>query len=202
MAAMTRVLSFVGLLTLSTGMTLDGTELRVKLLLDANVVKPAVDAAMTQLQRMMLSAGVETRFTTTRLGEPVVNPTIETSCAARQITILMVGADSRRPSRTELAYSTPFSSSGVGATVFQPAVTRVALAHALEPGVVLAHVLAHEIGHLLQRSTQHSAHGLMAASWEGRGFEQMARVPLQFSVEQIRLIGKNLTTIACRQDAN
>jgi Zn-dependent protease with chaperone function len=181
---MTRVLSFLSLLTFSTGRLLCGTDLEVKLLLDANVARPTVDAAMTQFQRIMLSAGIGTRWTITRLGEDVVNSATETSCAAGRLTILMVGADSGRPSRTELAYSTPLSSSGIRATVFQPAVTSVARAHGVEPAVVLAHVLAHEIGHLLQRSTQHSAHGLMAASWEGSGFDRMARLPLQFRLEQ------------------
>jgi hypothetical protein len=56
--------------------------------------------------------------------------------------------------------------------------------------VLLAHVLVHEIAHILQRTDQHSASGVMKAVWTPRDYEQMRSGALPFTpgdVEVIRL---------------
>jgi hypothetical protein len=56
--------------------------------------------------------------------------------------------------------------------------------------VLLAHVLVHEIAHILQRTDQHSASGVMKAVWTPRDYEQMRTGALPFTpqeVERIRL---------------
>src|SRR5262249_9037943 len=46
---------------------------------------------------------------------------------------------------------------------------------------LLAHVLAHEIGHVLQRNNAHSESGVMKAHWTADDLGSMARRPLEFS---------------------
>jgi hypothetical protein len=53
---------------------------------------------------------------------------------------------------------------------------------------ILAHVMAHEITHLLERVARHSETGVMKARWDAHDFTQMALTPLPFDPEDIELI--------------
>jgi hypothetical protein len=53
---------------------------------------------------------------------------------------------------------------------------------------VLAHVMAHEIAHLLEGVARHSQSGVMKARWDAHDFMQMAVTPLPFDPEDIDLI--------------
>lgn len=57
---------------------------------------------------------------------------------------------------------------------------------------VLAHVMAHEIAHLLEGVARHSQTGVMKARWDARDFMQMAVTPLPFDPEDIDLIERGL----------
>jgi len=58
----------------------------------------------------------------------------------------------------------------------------------MPPGHVLAHVLVHEITHVLEGVARHSASGIMKARWEGADYERMHFAPLPFAGEDLRLI--------------
>ncbi len=53
---------------------------------------------------------------------------------------------------------------------------------------LLAHVLAHEITHILQGRQRHSDSGLMKAHWGGEDYRQMASKTLTFTAEDIQMI--------------
>jgi hypothetical protein len=57
---------------------------------------------------------------------------------------------------------------------------------------LLAHVLAHEIGHLLEGVGRHSADGVMKAHWDNRDFLEMAYKPLTFAPEDVELIQRGI----------
>jgi hypothetical protein len=57
---------------------------------------------------------------------------------------------------------------------------------------VLAHVMAHEIAHLLEGVARHSQTGVMKAHWDAQDFMQMAVTPLPFDPEDIELIHRGL----------
>src|ERR1017187_8164879 len=59
---------------------------------------------------------------------------------------------------------------------------------ATELSTLLAHVMTHEIAHLLQRVSRHSLTGGMKANWDARDLLQMAHNPLPFTAEDIDLI--------------
>jgi Zn-dependent protease with chaperone function len=59
-------------------------------------------------------------------------------------------------------------------------------------GAILAHVLAHEIGHVLQGSARHSDIGVMKAQWDEQDFEAMERTPLRFTSTDLDLIKQGL----------
>ena len=54
--------------------------------------------------------------------------------------------------------------------------------------VLLAHVMAHEITHMLQGCDHHSDSGLMKARWSSRDYDGMAWKPLPFTPNDVFLI--------------
>jgi len=53
---------------------------------------------------------------------------------------------------------------------------------------VLAHVLVHEIAHVLEGIDRHSATGIMKDKWDDNDYFQMRRKPLRFAPEDVTLI--------------
>jgi hypothetical protein len=58
--------------------------------------------------------------------------------------------------------------------------------------VLLAHVLVHEIAHILQGVDRHSETGVMKACWENLDFSQMRFKPLPFTALDVDLIQRGL----------
>jgi hypothetical protein len=58
--------------------------------------------------------------------------------------------------------------------------------------ILLAHVLAHEIAHILQGTVRHSESGLMKAVWTSTDFFEMGRKPLPFTEVDVLLIHRGL----------
>jgi hypothetical protein len=61
---------------------------------------------------------------------------------------------------------------------------------------VLAHVIAHEITHILQGEERHSATGLMKREWDNRDYREMALRGLTFTEEDIARIHEGLERLA------
>ena len=56
------------------------------------------------------------------------------------------------------------------------------------PSAVLAHVMVHEITHILQGINRHSSEGIMKAQWTYQDFADMKVTPLSFTPEDADLI--------------
>jgi hypothetical protein len=63
---------------------------------------------------------------------------------------------------------------------------------------VLAHVLVHEITHVLEGIDRHSATGIMKARWNDQDYCEMRRKPLVFAQEDVNLIyaGLKVSSVA------
>jgi hypothetical protein len=57
---------------------------------------------------------------------------------------------------------------------------------------VLAHVMAHEVTHILQGTARHSESGVMKAQWDAQDFQRMASKPLPFGPLDVVLIRNGL----------
>jgi predicted Zn-dependent protease len=57
-----------------------------------------------------------------------------------------------------------------------------------QAGVMLGHVLAHELTHVLQRVVRHSDTGIMQAHWTVRDLSAMSPKPLPFTPHDVYLI--------------
>jgi hypothetical protein len=91
-----------------------------------------------------------------------------------------------------LAFAEPFGDGTTTITVMYKRVQFVAGRSGREQSI-LAHVLAHEIGHVLQRTDRHVGTGVMKAHWTGQDFDAMERKPLEFTRDDIDLIVWGLT---------
>ncbi|HMC60876.1 MAG TPA: hypothetical protein VKJ01_16920 [Candidatus Solibacter sp.] len=87
--------------------------------------------------------------------------------------------ENRKPGA--LAYAMPFE--GAHITVFYDRIETRS-----NPGMVLAHVMVHEITHLLQRVSRHSNDGVMKAHWTEMDFAAMRMRPLPFAQDDVALI--------------
>jgi hypothetical protein len=60
------------------------------------------------------------------------------------------------------------------------------------PFIVLAHVIAHEIGHLLIPGEAHTANGIMRARWKYSDWVKASHGSLLFPQDQVRIITNSL----------
>jgi len=87
-----------------------------------------------------------------------------------------------------LAFALPYE--GVHIVVFYDRINRSVGADLRS--LVLAHVLVHEITHVLEGVDRHSETGVMKAHWTGTDYAQMRHKPLSFTDWDIQLIHKGL----------
>ena len=59
--------------------------------------------------------------------------------------------------------------------------------------MLLAHVLVHELTHLLEGVPRHSASGIMKAHWDENDYSRMLLAPLPFAAEDIEMIWRGMT---------
>ena len=84
-----------------------------------------------------------------------------------------------------LAYALPYEGSHITVLVDRIEEMR-------NPNIVLAHVMVHEITHILQGIIRHSATGVMKARWTSGDFADMQFRPLPFTPSDIELIYSGL----------
>jgi len=87
-----------------------------------------------------------------------------------------------------LAYAMPYEGSRI--VVFYDRVRAEAINTPVP--VLLGHVLAHEIAHLLEGMNRHSASGIMKQQWDGRDYSDMCRFKFGFAADDMALMGLRL----------
>jgi hypothetical protein len=165
------------------------------------VALPALLGAEATATRMFARIGVQVQWSDRRPGrgaEPA-----STGCALKRPEEIVVRMASERAGsslREALAVARPFARTGVRVTVFYGELREVGRVQPrLEP-VLLAHVLVHEITHVLQGVAQHSSTGVMRAHWTPRDYANMEERPLEFAgadADLIRLGLRRTQSPAC-----
>lgn len=89
-------------------------------------------------------------------------------------------------SRGQLGFALPSARPGraSAAWVFYHRVEELAEGKDASEPQILAHAIAHEIGHLLLGPDRHSDHGIMRANWGRRDLQEAGRGQLFFTAEQ------------------
>lgn len=140
--------------------------------------------ATTQATRMFHEIGVNIRMRTS-----IPAHEIKGACGA-PIVIEFENGSGYRGADGALAYSLPYKQSGTSIHVLAG---RVRLDRGLSFAyTLLAHVMVHEITHVLEQIERHSGAGVMKAVWSDRDYDEMKRHPLPFAPEDVELIRKGL----------
>ena len=114
------------------------------------------------------------------------------SAGVIQISLSMSTPKSQLP--RALAYALPYE--GTHIVIFYDRVLQ--LQPRLVP-TVTAHVMAHEIAHVLEGVNRHSKTGLMKAYWDEDDYSEMAWKPLPFAPEDVMLIRRGAHERAARR---
>lgn len=97
-----------------------------------------------------------------------------------------------------LAYALPCE--GTHIVIFYDRVP-AAVAEPQTVTVLLAHVMTHEITHILEGIARHSAEGVMKAHWTRGDYSRMCWKPLKFADEDVVLIHRGLERRAALRNA-
>jgi hypothetical protein len=84
-----------------------------------------------------------------------------------------------------LAYAEPYRNGGTQIYVFTD---RILTGPARRDGTLLGHVIAHEIGHVMEAVSRHSSTGIMKATWTDADYYEMRDHALPFAPEDAQLI--------------
>jgi len=173
----------------------------------AGLDRGVADHTIQTLSRIFQQSGLDVQVRSGDPHEQEANLVLYTErrdvCRARRDIALRLRASAPDGMRgAVLAYSHPFAPGGVNVTVFLDRVEAAALQQRRPMSLLLAHVIAHEIGHVLLRSTEHSKGGLMSSHWNEHEFSLMPIGALLFSREQSRQIRRSLTGEGCRDAKN
>ena len=111
---------------------------------------------------------------------------------AVSIQIRFVSGNPKAASQNALAYALPYADGINAITVMYERIRRIADGKTIFERSLLAHVLAHEIGHVLEGTTLHSESGVMKAQWTGWDYGAMVGGPLDFTREDAAMILRGL----------
>jgi hypothetical protein len=143
--------------------------------------------ATSQASTMFRTIGVEVAWVTGKPKHPADGAWIEVQLAADTPASLLPDA---------LAESHPYAGKAKAIIVFYDRVQRRAEESGTPERLLLAHVLVHEITHVLERIDRHSASGVMKAHWTIADYAAMACHPLGFDADDIYWIHQHLQTLA------
>jgi hypothetical protein len=96
-----------------------------------------------------------------------------------------------------LAYALPFGEGAKTITILWGRIRQIAGTRPRERHI-LAHVLAHEIGHVLRGTNGHAQTGVMKAYWNEQDLDAMEKGPLEFTSTDVELIREGLNHMKAR----
>ena len=117
--------------------------------------------------------------------------------ARRDIALEILDSAPDGVSQRTLGVSSPLAPAGLNARVFDRRVQDAAFRENRAHAVVLAHAIAHEIGHVLLRSADHESWGLMSSRWTDQEYSRMAAGGLGFTKAQSRKLLGTLQGAGC-----
>jgi hypothetical protein len=130
--------------------------------------------AQRQASEMLRSAGIRIVW---KFGQPD-----HTACCKLEV-VLEYDTDAKRTPGV-MGYAFPNGNGSGGIKILY----RRIVAKRRRPEKVLAHVIVHEVSHMLQGIARHSDSGIMKAWWSREDYEQMEHAPLEFTALDIQLI--------------
>jgi hypothetical protein len=110
----------------------------------------------------------------------------------RNIVVVFATASPQKTTDMAVAYANPFATDGPCVTVLIDRVRDLVRRNPQSTGYLLGHVLAHEMGHVLQGIARHSETGVMKPRWSTGEIMDMRTSPLHLFPPDAELILMNL----------
>jgi len=166
-------------MTMAAGMTVQAastksTRLTVYVRNTANVPTDVTNQAEVVASSMFASVGVKIDW---RSGNP--------SVSEKALAIELVTNTPKTEKPGALAYALPYE--GTHIVVFWDR-----MQFGLAPVGVLAHVMVHEVTHMIEGISRHSESGIMKAHWSDEDNKAMMIRPLRFAAEDVVLIQRSM----------
>ncbi len=159
-------------------------ELFLPHVIDRNVNR-ALGRARGIVQEAYADIGVQVIW---RFGKTSSLSGCEKKPGRRQIVFDLRHGTAKSRSADALAFANPYSHQGPCVTLLMDRLKDEADRNPETTGILLGHVLAHEIGHVLQGIERHSEAGLMKERWSNREVGEMGRARLRFTGYDAELI--------------
>jgi hypothetical protein len=169
----------------------------------AEVSSGILNSASKEAARILLTAGVPTEWHTSLSDVAEASKTHMSGLNVPQranptgrscLILTIVRGVSRKAFPGALGFALPHAQNSVDVTVFYDRIERIqprpVSAGATAPQI-LGFGMAHEIGHILLGSNQHSSSGIMKGPWGQAEFERLARGWLGFTPEQSVLMAES-----------
>jgi hypothetical protein len=131
------------------------------------VAPPEMVIAKMTVQPILHAAGIELDWRECgRSASTSEGPTCE-QLIDRAVVVMRIAATGLHPNESALGYSLidPSHHRGTLVTIFANRVERMAARAHVDAGTLLGRTMAHEIGHVLLGTSQHSSTGLMRGHW-------------------------------------
>jgi hypothetical protein len=186
----------------------DAEQLRVTVYDKAKVLDQVGEAVVLSLRRIFRQSGVDIEWVTGVPGAPEASLMIyqpfrkghelELECRARRdIALDILPAAMPWVKKQVLGMAQPLSRTGLNVRIFDGHIRDAAAQENLCYATVLSHAMAHEIGHVLLRSSTHSGRGLMSDVWTSREYDWMRKGALYFIAGDSRKMRVTLSGTAC-----
>ncbi|HYI96231.1 MAG TPA: hypothetical protein VEX68_22000 [Bryobacteraceae bacterium] len=188
--------------------TVNAEQLRITEYYTGKVSLQATETVVVSLNRIFRESGIEIEWVVGVPGaseasliiyEPYrIGYELELACRARRdiaLDIRPAGAPGMR--KQVLGMAQPWARTGLNVRVYEDHIRRVAVREGRLYTTVLAHAIAHEIGHVLLRSATHTNSGLMSEVWTGREFDWLEKGALLFTPGDSRKMRETLSGRAC-----
>ena len=95
-----------------------------------------------------------------------------------------------------LGYALPDAEVGVSAMIFFDRIEQFRASGEVDLPTLLGHAMAHEIGHVLLGTTEHSTAGIMKARWSKADFQGAGLKVMNFTTMQREEISRHRTLVA------
>jgi hypothetical protein len=166
----------------SSGQNAEST-VHVYVTFEASVAGPLIVGARSCASKLLAPAGVKLIWHDTPTGDPADANSLAMTFLPTTPVIYRTGRNAKA-----LAVALPYASTGQQILVFNDRVSDFVAPYGRRSWVVLGHILAHEIGHVLENVARHSDTGLMQANWTRDDISMMIWAGLPFAPEDKALI--------------
>lgn len=162
----------------------EGVTVRVKLhVVSREFSADVIDGAKTEAARIFEQAGVSIGW-------------VDGTHTGGYDLVMMLVASPREATTTSILGAA--QKKGVTGYVFYEGVQGFAQNSNVTPAIVVGHVLAHEMGHLLLADRTHSGNGLMRDGWDSSDIGRMRNKSLLFATKEGQALRAAVQTVSAR----